>query len=201
MGLPSSPCIKWCFSSSWTNSLGWSRFSLSLTQPEIYIFSWNWEFKKKYFFFREIENSKEIIFFSWNWNLNFFFLVKLKIQREILKNSWNWKLLFLPDGADTSLLEASMLLMVVSCKSSRPEMPEAICALLFFLLKIKMKKLVKLHNEKWENVDKKEWIHTLFRNKSRFMLDEMFQKNASKFAIFLKYFILFLNVDIDQGIH
>ena len=40
----------------------------------------------------------------------------------------------LPVGADTSLLEASMLFMVVSCKRSRPEMPEAICALLFFLL-------------------------------------------------------------------
>ena len=61
--------------------------------------------------------------------------------------------------------------------------------------------------------------YTLFRNK-RFMLDEMFQRNASKFAIFLEYenpcsffrfsfratlFFPLMNalvyVDIDQGIH
>ena len=62
--------------------------------------------------------------------------------------------------------------------------------------------------------------YTLFRNK-RFMLDEMFQRNASKFAIFLEYknpcsFFVFhfmllylffplinalVYVDIDQGIH
>ena len=97
IGLPSSPCIKWCFSSSWTNSLGWSRFSLSLTQPEIVYFSW---------------------IIQWGLGVKFF----------------SWKKKCLPVGADTSLLEASMLFMVVSCKRSRPEMLEAICALLFFLL-------------------------------------------------------------------
>ena len=63
-------------------------------------------------------------------------------------------------------------------------------------------------------------IHSLFRNK-RFMLDEMFQQNASKFSILLEYknprsfiFVFFyfvllyfflmnalVYVDIDQGLH
>ena len=76
IGLPSSPCIKWCFSSSWTNSLGWSRFSLSLTQPEIVYFSWiiQWGLGVKFF----------------TWKKNFYLLVRIHLCWKLQCYSWSF---------------------------------------------------------------------------------------------------------------
>ena len=76
IGLPSSPCIKWCFSSSWTNSLGWSRFSLSLTQPEIVYFSWI------------IQWGLGVKFFSWKKNV--YLLVRIHLCWKLQCYSWSF---------------------------------------------------------------------------------------------------------------